>query len=167
MIWFNLVLWHINHCRLFNAWSIFVYMNNSFKKFILTQVHNSNVKTVQSQTLQFGINTQFSSIKPIDKNLSGTTTPGQSGPGCDSNEGVLHIPHSCSFNGASPSDCLVSYLGHSLGSYPNAEKQSVYSTAQAWMGPHDTRLGGRTLLQRCSRCILQPKPPPTPADWEI
>ena len=30
-----------------------------------------------------------------------------------------------------PSDCLVSYPGHSLvgGSYPSAEKQSVYSTA--------------------------------------
>ena len=33
----------------------------------------------------------------------------------------------------STSDCLVSYLGHSLvgGSYPSAEKQSVYSTAPA------------------------------------
>ena len=32
----------------------------------------------------------------------------------------------------SPSDCFVSYLGHSLGgSYPSAEKQSVYSTAPA------------------------------------
>ena len=34
--------------------------------------------------------------------------------------------------GASPSDCLVSYLGHSLGkSYLSAEVQSVYSTASA------------------------------------
>ena len=39
--------------------------------------------------------------------LSGATTPGLSGPGSDGNEGVLRIP--------SPSDCLVSYLGHSLG----------------------------------------------------
>ena len=31
-----------------------------------------------------------------------------------------------------PSDCLVSYPGHSLGeSYPSAEIQSVYSAAQA------------------------------------
>ena len=34
--------------------------------------------------------------------------------------------------GTSPSDCLVSLSGHSLGeSYPSAEMQSVYSTAIA------------------------------------
>ena len=64
--------------------------------------------------------------------LSGATTPGQSGPESDGNEGVLHIPQSSSTAGTSPSDCLVSYPGHSLGgSYPSAEKQSVYSTAPA------------------------------------
>ena len=65
--------------------------------------------------------------------LSGATTPGQSGPGSNGNEGVLRIPHSSSTAGTSPSDCLVSYLGHSLGkgSYPSAEVQSVYSTAPA------------------------------------
>ena len=65
--------------------------------------------------------------------LSGATTPGQSGPGSDGNEGVLRIPQSSSIAGTSPSDCLVSYPGHSLGggSYPSAEKQSVYSTAPA------------------------------------
>ena len=42
------------------------------------------------------------------------------------------IPHSSSITGASPSDYLVSYLGHSLGkSYPSAEMQSVYSVALA------------------------------------
>ena len=48
------------------------------------------------------------------------------------NEGVLRILQSSSIAGTSPSDCLVSYPGHSLGgwSYPSAEKQSVYSTAQ-------------------------------------
>ena len=40
----------------------------------------------------FSISTQFSSIWPIDRTLSGATTPGQSGPGSDGNEGVLHIP---------------------------------------------------------------------------
>ena len=62
------------------------------------------------------------------------TTPGQSGPGNDGNEGVLRIPQSSSIAGTSPSDCLVSYAGHSLvggGSYPSAEVQSVYSTAPA------------------------------------
>ena len=44
--------------------------------------------------------------------LSGATTPSQSEPGSDGNEGVLRIPHSSRITGASPSDCLVSYLGH-------------------------------------------------------
>ena len=59
--------------------------------------------------------------------------PGQSGPGSDGDEGVLRIPQSSSIAGTSPSDCLVSYPEHSLGggSYPSAEKQSVYSTAPA------------------------------------
>ena len=46
--------------------------------------------------------------------LSSATTPGQSGPGSDGNEGVLRIPQSSSTAGTSPSDCLVSYPGHSL-----------------------------------------------------
>ena len=64
--------------------------------------------------------------------LLGDTTPGQSGPRSDGNKEVLRIPQSSSFTGASPSDCLVSYLEHLiwLGSYHSAEKQPVYSTAQ-------------------------------------
>ena len=49
-----------------------------------------------------------SSIGLIDKARSGTTIPGLSGPGSDSNKGVLRIP------GASPSNGLVLYPGHSL-----------------------------------------------------
>ena len=65
--------------------------------------------------------------------MSGATTPGQSGPGSNGNKGVLRIPQSSSITGTSPSDCLVSYPGHSLGggSYPSAEIQSAYSTAPA------------------------------------
>ena len=64
--------------------------------------------------------------------LSGATTPDQSGTGSNVNEGVPHIPKSFSITGTSPSDYLVSYLGHSLGvSSPSAEKQSVYSSAPA------------------------------------
>ncbi len=55
--------------------------------------------------------------------LSGTTTPGQSEPGSDGNKGVIRIPQSSSVTGTSPSDCLVSYPGHS------AEMPSVHSTA--------------------------------------
>ena len=40
--------------------------------------------------------------------------PGQSGPGSNGNEGVLCIPQTSSIAGTSPSDCLVSYPGHSL-----------------------------------------------------
>ena len=73
-----------------------------------------NVK-VLFQTIRFSISTQFSSIRPIDRTLSGSTNPGQCGPGSDGNEGVLHIPQSSSFTGTLPSNCLVSYAGYSLG----------------------------------------------------
>ena len=77
-----------------------------------------------------------SSIWPIDKTLSGTIIPGQNGPGSDGNEGTLYIPQISSITGASWSDCLVSYPGHSLErSYSSAEIQSVYSMAPAkWAG---------------------------------
>ena len=81
-----------------------------------------------------------SSIWPIDRTLSGATTPGQIGPGSNGNEGVLCIPQSSSITAASPSDCLVSYPGHLLG-------------------------GDLTLLQRRSRCILQPQPNGQVALW--
>ena len=72
------------------------------------------------------------SILPIDRALSGATTPGQSGPGSNGNEGVLCILPESSITGTSPSDCLVSYRGHSWG-------------------------GRLTRRQMCSRCILPPQ----------
>ena len=73
-------------------------------------------KTVLFQAIQFSISTQFSSIWPIDRTLSGTTTPAQNGPGIDGNEEALHI------SGISPSDCLMSCSGHLLWgeAYPSA-----------------------------------------------
>ena len=56
-------------------------------------------KTVLFQTIQFSISTQFSSIWPIDRTLSGATTPGQSGHGSDGNEGIRDIPQSSSITG--------------------------------------------------------------------
>ena len=56
---------------------------------------------------------QFNSILLIDRTLTGATSPGQSGPGSDGNEGVLHITQSSSIIGTSPSDCSVSYPGQS------------------------------------------------------
>ena len=61
--------------------------------------------------------------------LSGATTPGQSGPVNDDNEEVFRIPQRSSINGASPSDCQ--YQGTYRGSYPSVEMQSVNSTAPA------------------------------------
>ena len=73
-----------------------------------------------------------SSIWPIDRTLSGNTIPGQSRPENNGNEGVHCIRQNSSITETSPSDCLVSYPGHSLReSYSSAQMQSVYSTAPA------------------------------------
>ena len=69
----------------------------------------------------------------MDRTQLVAINPGQSEPESDSNEGVLRSPKISSITGTPPLDCLVSYTGHSLwrrGSYPSAEKQSVYFTAQ-------------------------------------
>ena len=62
-------------------------------------------KTVVFQKIQFSISTPFSYILPIDRTLSGATTPGQSEPGGYGNEYVLRIPQSSSITIALPSDC--------------------------------------------------------------
>ena len=94
-----------------------VYMSKQFyfKQFSLSLVHSLNMEIVLFQVIQFSIIAQFSSIWPIDRTLSGATTPGPSGPGSDGNKGVLHIPQSSSITGISPSDCLMLYPGHLLG----------------------------------------------------
>ena len=130
---FILVLWHINHCILFNAKSIFIHIH--IKNSISTNSiqHKYTVwmsKTVLFQTIQFSITTQFSFIWPIDRTLSGATTPRQSGPGSNGNKGLLCSLQSSSINGVSLSDWLSP--GHLL----------------RWGG-------GLTSLQRCSWCILQ------------
>ena len=80
-----------------------------------------------------------SSIWPLDRTLSGATTPSQSVPRSNSNEKVLHIPQSSRAE-ALPSDCLISYPGLLLGvcgPYLSAEMQSEYSTATAnWATGH-------------------------------
>ena len=48
-----------------------------------------------------------SSFWPIDRTLSGATTPSQSGPGSHGNEGILRIPQSYSITETSPSDSFV------------------------------------------------------------
>ena len=56
--------------------------------FVYTQL---NVKTALFQTIQFSVNTRFISIWPIERTLSGATTPGQRGPGGDNDEKVLRF----------------------------------------------------------------------------
>ena len=60
------------------------------------------------------------SIWLIDRNQSSTTTPGQRGPKSNTVKSTLHSPNQ---TGASPSDGLMSYPGHSL------EKGGVYRDA--------------------------------------
>ena len=69
----------------------------------------------------------------MNRTLSGATNLGQSGPGKDSNEGLLCIPQSSSITGASSSDYLMSYQDTrwEVEFYSSAEKQSVFSTAPA------------------------------------
>ena len=55
------------------------------------------------------------SIWPINRTLSGVTTPSQSRHGSDGKEGVPHIPQNSSITGASPSDLFYVISGHSLG----------------------------------------------------
>ena len=118
-----------------HAESIFIHINNLFQtiQFSISKqfqgqkkrsISNNSVehnyiismaKTILFLTIQFSISIQFSSIWPIDSTLSGTTTPGQSGLGSDSNEGVLRLPQRSIINGTSPSDSLVSHTGHLLG----------------------------------------------------
>ena len=87
--------------------------------------HNLNVK-------------QFYLIHRQDRTLSGASTPGQSVPGSDGNEGVFRIPQSSSISGTSPLHGLMSYTLMSCtrsvewGDHtPSAEMQSVYSATPA------------------------------------
>ena len=73
-----------------------------FKKFSL------GFKTVLFKIIQFIISTHFSSNLPIDRILSGASTPAQNGHGRDCNEGVLGIQQSSTITGTSSSDYLVS-----------------------------------------------------------
>ena len=87
------------------------------------------------------LSTQFSSSWPIERILSGATTQGQSGPGNDSNEGVLHIPQSSRITRASLSDCLVSYLGHLFGGGVLLLCRDIIGVFSSPPLPFDSQLG--------------------------
>ena len=119
------------------------------------------------------------SIWLIDGILSGATTPGQSGPGCDVNEGVLRISQSSCITRSSASDSLVLFSGHSLtlgreavgvfhshtrlsyrtlifwDGYSSAHMQSVYFTDPPdWVTGHSLGGGGVLLLCRDAVGVL-------------
>ena len=96
---------------------------------MLYKYQNSSI-----QAIQFNISSQFSSIWPLDRTLSGATNTTESDPESDGNEWVLCFPQSSNITKDSASDCLISYPRHPLG------------------------VGSLTPLQRCNWCILQPQP---------
>ena len=82
-----------------------------------------------------------SSIRAIDRTLSGATTQVQNKPSSDANKRVLRIPQSSSITGDSPSDYLVSYSGHTL-------RGGVLPFCRGAIGVFysPSRLGHRTLV---------------------
>ena len=70
---------------------------------VLLCISNNSIKHLSFVYTQF--KHQNSSIWPIDRTLSGTTTPGQSRLGSNGNEELLHARQSFRM-GASPSDVL-------------------------------------------------------------
>ena len=142
--WFwQMHIWKLSCMQIINIWS--KYLKRCFQHMIILNKYESLIDTTiqrkrmfvcwlvgwfflvrinpfqviespkEISTIQSRISTQFSSVWPIDRALSGTTTPNHSGPGSDVNEGVLCIPQSSSITEASPLDCLMSYRGHSFG----------------------------------------------------
>ena len=115
-----------------------------FKHFISAKVLSFNVKTVLFQVIQFSKSSLFSSIWPIDRTLSGTTTPGSWW------RATPHFPNS-SIIGTSPLDCLVPYLLNSMdggGTYSSPEIM-VYCTGLAdWARLYNTN----DSIQHCSFC---------------
>ena len=72
-----------------------------------------------------------SSILPTVWTPLGAATLGQTEPGSNGSDGVLLIPQGSSITGASPSDCQVSYLGHSLEDLNPLQRCSLYFAASA------------------------------------
>ena len=93
-------------------------MHQQFDKTSSICLHTVKDQTVLFRAIQFrshlfALSLNVSSIRPIDRTLSGITPLGQSRPRGNGNEGVLRILQSSSSIGASQLDCLVSYPGHS------------------------------------------------------
>ena len=117
-----------------------------FRQFSLVLVSSLNVKTVLFREIQFSISTQFSSIWPIERTVSGPTTPSR--PETDGNEWVFRIPQSSSITRTSPSIIVVSYPEYSLeGVLPLCTDAVGVFYSPSWLG-HRTLIGGVLLLCR-------------------
>ena len=107
----------IYHISLSNSISIFCLHTVKWFQVLLFNANNSiqHHSFICTQLNGFKYRKWLSiSVWSIGRILTSATTPGQSGPRSNINKGVLHIPQSYRA-GTSPSDGLVSYLGHSLG----------------------------------------------------
>ena len=93
-MWFDLALWYIKHCRVFNVkYSLYIYNKydlwTHFVDNILKWTWALLCTTLNGFKLQHKSH-NLTSI--ICWTQSGTTTLGQSRLGINGNEGVLHIP---------------------------------------------------------------------------
>ena len=101
-------------------WWLLWITNNSVKyqSFVYKHLNDQTVlflaiKFSRAHLFALSLNVE-SPIWPIDRTLSGATTPGQSEPWSNGNKEGLHIPQSSYMTGTSPSDCLMPCPGHSL-----------------------------------------------------
>ena len=69
----------------------------------------------------------------MNKALSWTTAPDQTGPGIDRNEGEHYIPPNTRITGTSSSYRFVSYQNTHSGSYPTAANQRTHTCVYVCM----------------------------------
>ena len=156
-IWFESVLWHINHCRLKRIWHykyqilfIHVYQIYNIYKHIFSITSLNEPKLIvlltvkRFQVLLYITNNSIryrsfvytvkwlNSFISNNRILSGATSPDQSGPGSRGYERILRIPQNSSIT-----TCLTTRLFN------------IICKTLLWGG-------GLTLLQKSSRYILQP-----------
>ena len=94
---------HFNTLIHSNTWNHFT--NNSIRhqSLVYTQLNDQTVPFLNIQlSINHLLNCQTVLFEPKDRTLSGATSLGQSGPGSNGNEHILHIPQS-SNTGTSPS----------------------------------------------------------------
>ena len=111
LAWFGQILWHTNHCRLFNAKSC-LYTHIKYIYMICKHFVDNILKCASASSFLYTAKC-FQVLLYNSHNLtsviclqtvgfiwlSGVTTLSKSAPGSNGNEGVLHIPQSSSQQG--------------------------------------------------------------------